>query len=62
MPGIPVSLRSRPVEPEPEAPMAEPVAEVKPPAPKPKRARDEKGRLLADDPATPENEAFAPEA
>lgn len=61
MPGIAFSGLP-PIEPEPEAPMAEPVVEEKPAAPKPKRARDEKGRLVADDPETPENEAFDPEA
>lgn len=73
MPGLPLCRRMRP-DPEPmvaDASMAAaaPTVDVEPasmkPAPpaKPRRARDEKGRLVADDPKTPDvNEAFEPEA
>ena len=45
--------------PEP-APVVEPVVEevVEETAPEPVRARDENGHFIADDPSTPENEAW----
>ncbi len=65
MPGIPISRRSRPPEdheladpPELAVPAGEKPAGA---SGKPRRARDGAGRLVADDPATPDvNEAYEP--
>ncbi len=39
-------------------PVPEPVVKSTPPPAKPKRARDKSGHYIADDPSTPENEAW----